>query len=81
MILTATQLKKEFGTVTGRVEHAGERIVVRRNSRDAFALVPIDDLRLLEALEDKIDILAAKESLADPRPSLDWDEVEKELTS
>ena len=79
MVITATELKKSFGKTTSRVEYAGERIVVRRNSRDAFALIPIDDLRLLEAIEDKIDVLAAKESLDDPRPSVPWEEAQKEL--
>ena len=68
MVITATELKKRFGETTSRVEYAGERIVVRRNGREAFALIPIDDLRLLEAIEDKIDVLAAKESLDDPAP-------------
>ena len=79
MVITATELKKRFGEATSRVEYAGERIVVRRNGREAFALIPIDDLRLLEAIEDKIDILSAKESLEDPRPSVPWEEAQKEL--
>jgi len=78
MVITATELKKSFGEATSRVEYAGERIVVRRNSREAFALIPMDDLRLLEAIEDKIDVLAAKESLDDPRPSVPWDQAQKE---
>ncbi len=79
MVITATELKKSFGEATSRVEYAGERIVVRRNGREAFALIPIEDLRLLEAIEDKIDILDAKESLEDPRPSVPWEEAQKEL--
>lgn len=79
MVITATELKKRFGETTSRVEYAGERIVVRRNRREAFALIPIDDLRLLEALEDKIDVLAAREALADPRPSIPWEDAKKEL--
>ncbi len=78
MVITATELKKSFGATTSRVEYAGERIVVRRNSRDAFALIPIDDLRLLEAIDDKIDVLAVKASLDDPRPSVPWEEAQKE---
>jgi len=79
MVITATELKKSFGEATSRVEYAGERIIVRRNRREAFALIPIDDLRLLEALEDRIDVLAARESLADPRPSIPLEDVKKEL--
>ena len=80
MVISATELKKSFGEATSRVEYAGERIVVRRNGREAFALIPIDDFRLLEAIEDKLDVLAAKDSLDDPRPSIRWEKAKKELT-
>ena len=79
MDISVTELMKTFEEATRRVEHAGERIVVRHNSREAFALVPIEDLRLLEAIEDKIDVLAATESLADSRGSIPWDDVKKDL--
>jgi len=79
MVVTATQLKKDFADTTGRVQHGGERIVVHRNSKEAFALIPIDDLRLLEALEDKIDLLAAEAVLASDEPIIPWEDVEKEL--
>lgn len=77
--VTVTQLKVEFGKTTGLVEHAGERVIVRRNRRDAFALIPIDDLRLLERIEDKIDALEALKSLDDPRPSIPWEDAKQTL--
>ena len=77
--VTVTELKEEFRKTTGRVELAGQRVIVRRNSRDAFALIPIEDLRLLELLEDKIDALEALESLDDPRPSIPWEVAKQNL--
>ena len=77
--VTVTELKEEFRKTTGRVELAGERVIVRRNSRDAFALIPIDDLRLLELVEDKLDALEALKSLEDPRPSIPWAEARRPL--
>ena len=79
MVVTATQLKKHFADTTGRAQHGGERIVVRRNSKEAFALIPIDDLRLLEALEDKIDVLAAEAVLASDEPVVSWEDAKEEL--
>lgn len=79
MAITATELKNGLSEACSRVEFGGERIVVCRNHREAFAMIPIDDLRLLEALEDKIDVLAARESLSVPSPSIPWDEAKKNL--
>ena len=75
--VTVTELKEDFRKITGRVEVAGERVIVRRNSRDAFALIPIDDLRLLELVEDKLDALLALKSLDDPRPSIPWEDAKR----
>ena len=77
--VTVTELKEDFRKTTGRVELAGERVIVRRNSRDAFALIPIDDLRLLELVEDKLDALEALKSLDDPRPSIPWEDAKKTI--
>ena len=77
--VTVTELKEDFRKTTGRVELAGERVIVRRNSRDAFALIPIDDLRLLELVEDKLDALLALKSLDDPRPSIPWEDAKQTL--
>jgi len=77
--VTATELKEDFRKTTGRVELAGERVIVRRHNRDAFALIPINDLRLLEMVEDKIDALEALKSLDDPRPSIPWEVAKQTL--
>jgi PHD/YefM family antitoxin component YafN of YafNO toxin-antitoxin module len=77
--VTVTELKEEFRKTTGRVELAGERVIVLRNSREAFALIPIDDLRLLEMIEDKMDALEALKSLEDPRPSIPWEVAKQTL--
>lgn len=79
MVISATELKNDFADTTRRVQHAGERIIVRRNSKEAFAIIPIEDLRLLEALEDKVDLLLAEEAMADSRPAVPWEEAKKEL--
>ena len=49
----------------------GERVVLRRGGKDIAALVGVDDLRLLERLiedeEDRLDVIAARRILADPK--------------
>ena len=58
--------------------HHGERICIERNGEPAFAMVPIEDMETLEALEDKADIKAARKALKDSY-SVPLEQVKKEL--
>lgn len=49
-----------------RARH-GERVIVRRGKKPVAAVVPIADLRLLEALEDRYDVSVSVGRLANPK--------------
>lgn len=51
--------------ILNRVAYRGERIVLHRRGKDAAALVPVEDLQLLEDLKDRIDAHEAKRVLAE----------------
>ena len=55
--------------------------MIQRRGKPVAALVSMDDLRLLEALEDRIDIEAAHKALADPknRKRMPWERVKADL--
>ena len=55
----------------------GERGVVRQGNRRIAAVVPIEDLDFLEALEDRLDIEEARKRLNEP--TIPWEQVKKEL--
>jgi PHD/YefM family antitoxin component YafN of YafNO toxin-antitoxin module len=61
--VTITDLRKRIHDLADRVYHHGEHVCVKRNGRAAFAMVTPEELRLLEAIEDQIDIEAAQEAL------------------
>jgi hypothetical protein len=61
--LDMTNARHIFSEIASRVIFAGERVCIRKNGKIAFAFVPIEDLELLEALEDKLDIDAAKAAM------------------
>ena len=44
-------------------------------------MVPIEDVKLLEALEDKIDLEEARAALAESKKkgTVSWDKIKKEL--
>ncbi|MGB8225781.1 MAG: type II toxin-antitoxin system Phd/YefM family antitoxin [Sedimentisphaerales bacterium] len=61
--LDMTNARHTFSEIASRVIFAGERVCIKKNGKMAFALVPIEDLELLEALEDKLDIEAARAAI------------------
>ena len=59
--LAAGTAREDFTDTLKRVANGGERIVPRRGRKDVAALVPLKDLRLLEQIEDRLDLDYAKE--------------------
>jgi antitoxin (DNA-binding transcriptional repressor) of toxin-antitoxin stability system len=52
---------------------------VANHGKPVAALAPTEDLETLRALEDRIDLDAARQALAEPGPSRPWAEVKPEL--
>jgi prevent-host-death family protein len=79
--LQVGQVRDEFADTLNRVAYRGERIIIERRGRDVAAVVPIDDLELLRALEDRIDLEAARTALAevDQEGAVSWEELKTEL--
>ncbi len=61
----AGKAREEFADAINRAAFGNERIVLRRRGRAIAAVVPIDDLRLLEDLDDRGDLLDARAALAE----------------
>ena len=56
--------REEFADAINRAAFGNERVLLRRRGRAVAAVVPINDLRLLEALENRIDLVDARDALA-----------------
>ncbi|MFG0275585.1 MAG: type II toxin-antitoxin system Phd/YefM family antitoxin [Phycisphaerales bacterium] len=69
--MPVSDAKNTLGEATSRVSYGGERIVLTKHKKAVAALISIEDLRLLEALEDDADLRAAIEARADATVSLD----------
>lgn len=77
---STSDARREFADVVNQVAYGGERVVLHRHGKDVAALVPMGDVQLLEALENRVDLEEALRILADP--SEEWaslDEVRAEL--
>lgn len=64
--IDSTQARAEFSELTNRVAYGKERVVIQRKGKGLVALIPIEDLELLEALEDGLDLAAARKALREP---------------
>lgn len=61
--ISTTDARREFGEVINRVACGRERVQVTHRGRALAAIVPIEDLELLERLEDHVDVQAARKAL------------------
>ena len=76
--ISITDLRTKIRKLADLVAFKGERVKVERNGETAFVLVSEEDAALLEAIEDREDLKAAKKALKDSY-SISLDELEKDL--
>jgi prevent-host-death family protein len=65
--VTSTEARKNLSDLIGSAAYASERTVITRKGKPMAAIVSIEDLEAMEALEDHMDIQRAKESLEEAR--------------
>ncbi len=53
------QLRLNIADTVNRAAFGRERVIVERHGKPVAAIVPVDDLELLEELEDREDLRAA----------------------
>ena len=77
------KLRQDFSETVNRVAYGGERIIVHRRGKDLAALIPIEDLALLERLEDRQDVEEAEQALAEAKARgekpIPWEKARKKL--
>ena len=72
-----SEVREHLADLGNRVALLGERLVVERRGKNLFALVPMEDMELLERLEDKLDLDAIR--AARNEPTKPWAQVKKAL--
>jgi len=83
MNLGIAEIRNNLADALNRVVYGGERVILERRGKPTAAIVSLDDLALLEALEDREDVAAAKRALAKMRRKgeqpVSWEQVKKQL--
>jgi prevent-host-death family protein len=79
--LESTKAKDTFGDTINRAAYAKERIILTRRGKPVAALVPLEDVQLLEEMEnaeDAEDVRLAREEAARGEV-VSWESVKEEL--
>jgi prevent-host-death family protein len=83
MNIGIAKIRDHLADALNRVAYSGERVVLERRGKPTAAIVSLDDLALLEALEDRDDVRAAKRAIAEMRRKkekpVSWKEVKSQL--
>ena len=65
MVISLEQLCGNLGDAVNRVTFADERVCITRNGRKVAAIVPIEDVELLDELEMRADVEALHQARAE----------------
>lgn len=81
--LNVSKAREEFSDVVNRAAYGNERTIVSRRGKDLAAVIPIEDLHLLERLAreemDRIDIADALAALTEPGANIPLEQVKQQL--
>ena len=77
--LAASAARLQFSEIVNQVAFGGERVVLHRHGKDVAAIVSVADLQLLEQLENRVDLDAARAALHEKAPRVAWTKLKKEL--
>ena len=88
--MTMSPFSKEFSfsdarshlaEIANEVAYAGKRAILTRKGKKLVAIVSIEDLETLEAIEDRIDLEDARKALADAKKNgtVSWESIKKKL--
>ena len=75
--VTTVKAREAFSEVVNRSAYGKERIVLTRRGKGVVAMVPMEDLELLEQLEDQIDIREASKAMKAGGKPIPIEEVKK----
>ena len=55
--------RKDLADILNRAAYGKERVVLTRRGKDVAAIVPMDDVKMLEAIEDHMDLAESEKVL------------------
>jgi len=81
MTVSTVKARGQLSTVINRAAFGKERVVLTRRGKEIVAVVPIEDLRFLEELENRIDLDEARAALTEAKRkgTISWERIKADL--
>ena len=81
MTVSTVKAREQLSTVINRAAFGKERVVLTRRGKEIVAVVPIEDLRFLEELENRIDLDEARAALTEAKRkgTVSWERIKVDL--
>jgi prevent-host-death family protein len=76
--VSTVEARERLSDIINRAAYGKERVVLTRRGKELAAVVPIEDIKLLEELEDLRDLEAARQALKE-EGTIPWELVKTEL--
>lgn len=79
--ISTADIRSSLADVLNRAGYAKERVTITRRGRKIAAIVPMEDVEMLEAIEDRLDLEAARKALREVGRSgtTSWNELKAAL--
>ena len=79
--VSTVDARSQLSEIINRAAFGKERMILTRRGKEIVAVVPIEDVKLLESLEDRIDLEQARAALAESKKkgTVAWEKVKKAL--
>lgn len=79
--ISTVAARQHFSDLINRVAYGKDRVVLTRRNRPLAAVVPFEDIALLEEIEDREDLKAARAAMRQIKRTgtIPWRRIKKEL--
>src|SRR3972149_2700314 len=79
--ISTARARNQFSEIVNRAAYGKERIALTRRGKRFVAVVPIEDVELLEALENRADLEDAGAALVEAKEkgTVPWEKIKAEL--
>jgi antitoxin Phd len=78
-VISTADARKDFADIINQVSYGSEQIVLTRRGKEVAAIVSVEELRLLQKIEDYIDIEDAQKTLSEVGDNIPAKEVWQQL--
>ena len=77
--ISTADARKKLANIVNRVAFGKESFVLTRRGEALAALVSVEDLKLLQEIEESMDVEDAWQARAESEETVSWEELKKEL--